>query len=465
MEIHMTMDIAGIETGLADKAALSAWNGVIENVLAHAATTATNLGDVLRLAPTFAPAHAVKGFALHMLGRREMDGAARDALAQARLALRQSKSDVRSRGLVEALELALDGRDGAAAQRLEAILFTHPTDALSLKLGHALRFMVGDAAGMRAASDQFFNGFDRSHALAGYVFGMRAFALEETGDPVGAEGFGHAAVSLSPRDAWGRHAVAHVHEATGRSVDARTWLSDESTWAHTNNFGFHMFWHRALAALDCGAVDEVLALYDARIRAEKTDDFRDVANAASLLTRLELDGVDVGARWDELGTIARRRVVDGRLVFADLHHALSLVGLGDADGLEAIAMGIASRSQGSTPSDTRASTFGAPTAFGLLAFREGDYAEAARLLLIGAPGLSSVGGSNAQRDVFEQMLIESLIRAGRLDEATKRLEARLSQRNGHNRFAETRLQRIAGRDLAGRTAALVAATLPLSAHH
>jgi hypothetical protein len=56
--------------------------------------------------------------------------------------------------------------------------------------------------------------------------------------------------------------------------------------------------------LDLGEYDAALALYDADIRAEKTDDYRDISNGASLLSRLELEGVDVGDRWEELADLS-----------------------------------------------------------------------------------------------------------------------------------------------------------------
>ena len=69
-----------------------------------------------------------------------------------------------------------------------------------------------------------------------------------------------------------------------------------------------------------------LALYDADIRAEKTDDYRDISNGASLLARLELEGVNVGNRWDELADLSEKRATDGCLAFADLHYILALCG-------------------------------------------------------------------------------------------------------------------------------------------
>src|SRR5690606_18970057 len=103
------------------------------------------------------------------------------------------------------------------------------------------------------------------------------------------------------------------------------------------NFSFHIYWHLALFHLDQGRTDAVLALYDTEIRATRADDYRDLANGASMLARLEFEGVDVGDRWEELAELSARRVDDRRLVFADLHYATALLGAGaDADA-EALA--------------------------------------------------------------------------------------------------------------------------------
>ncbi len=157
--------------------------------------------------------------------------------------------------------------------------------------------------------------------------GCHAFALEETGAYAKAEAAGLAAISAAPDDAWGLHAVAHVHDMTGRSAEGIALIEgNRAVWEGANNFRYHVWWHKALLHLDRGEAAEALALYDAKIRAEKTDDYRDIANATSLLMRLELEGHAVGPRWEELAGLAESRVDDGSLVFADLHYLLALIG-------------------------------------------------------------------------------------------------------------------------------------------
>lgn len=461
----MYYDLSGDVVTVANDAARLAWNDTLEALLAHAAATPEHLARTFAADPDFALAHATKGLMLLSLARPELLGAARDCLAKARASMLQRPVTRRERMVAEALALWLADAPRQAAKRLETIFEAHPFDVLALKLAHGLRFMLGDQPEMLASLGRVVPGFAESHPLAGYVNGCHAFALEEQGFYAEAERVGRRAVQLSPRDAWGRHAVAHVLEMTGRADEGVAWLGDGRNWAHANNLRFHIVWHLALFRLERGETAEVLRLYDEEIRAEPTDDYRDIANGASLLARLDYAGVDVGSRWEELASRAEGRIHDGRLVFADLHYTLSLLGAGHQGGAETIARTLAEDAHLHPSGERReAARNGALAAFGLIAFSEGDYAEAARLLGAARSGLVAIGGSHAQRDVFEQAYAESLIRAGNLDRAADTLSDRLARRGGANLFAARRLAQLRGRP-AGRLAALAVASTPLAMTH
>ncbi|MGO4407684.1 tetratricopeptide repeat protein [Bosea sp. RAF48] len=458
-------DLSGDPITVSSDAARLAWNDMLEALLAHAAATPEHLARALGADPDFALAHAAKGLMLLSLARAELVAPARDCLDKARTAALLRPVTRRETMVVEALALWLDDQPRRAAERLEAILLAHPFDVLALKLSHGLRFMLGDQPEMLATLNRFAPGFGESHPLAGFVHGCHAFALEERGFYAQAERVGRRAVALSPRDAWGRHAVAHVLEMTGRTEEGIAWLGDGRDIAHANNLRFHIFWHLALFRLERGETGEALRLYDEEIRAEPTDDYRDIANGASLLARLDYAGVDVGDRWEELAARAEGRVHDGRLVFADLHYALSLLGAGHAKGAEAIARGLIEDAKAHPSIERRAAARnGAFAAFGLIAFHEGDYDEAARLLGSARNGLIAIGGSHAQRDLLEQAYAESLIRAGEHERAAEILGERLRRRCGSNLFAARRLAQLRGRG-AGRLAALAIASTPLAIAH
>jgi hypothetical protein len=448
-------------------AAHAAWAETIEAFLAHARTTPAALGRVLDADPDFAQGHAALGLMLLLLGRGELVGRARGCLADAEAARARRGPSAHEQAYVDALRVWLAGDTAAAASRLDAALEANPSDLLAMKFVQAIRFIMGDATGMLASVARVARHVSDDDPFAGFVHGCHAFALEENGRYAAAEWVGRRAVGLAPRDAWGRHAVAHVMEMTGRAEEGLAWLDAAETWSHCNNFGYHIHWHRALFHLELGQTAEALRLHDAFVRADRTDDYRDVANGASLLARLELAGVDVGDRWEELADIAERRVADRRLVFADLHYLIGLLFAGrerSADALVAHLLDDARRG-GSYDAQVAASA-GAATALGLVAWRAGEFDEAARLLGATRAARRGIGGSHAQRDVFEQVLIESLLRAGRVAELEPVLRERIARRGGVNAFAAARLARLTkSRGGEARVATLLLADAPAAAGH
>ncbi|MBM2576575.1 tetratricopeptide repeat protein [Jannaschia sp. Os4] len=426
----------------ADPAARGAWNATAMAFLAHGASAPTHLGELLIHAPEAAGPQALKSLFLYLLGRRETVAQARDALARAR---RFGPSDPREAALIEAAGHALAGNATRAVEALERWLATHPGDMLLLKLSHAIRFTLGDAAGMRASLDRAAGAYGDDHPGTGYFLGCRAFALEETGDYAAAQAAGRAALERAPDDAWGLHAVAHVHDMTGNAEGGLDWLSGrEAAWSHCNNFRFHVWWHKALMLVDTGALDAALALYDAQVRAERTDDWRDISNATSLLMRLELEGMGVGDRWVELADLCEKRTEDGCLIFADLHYLLALTG-GRREAATARMMGRLARDAAEERNETQArmAVPGMDAAAGLEAFGDGQWSFAFDALRAARSDLRLAGGSHAQRDVFQRMCIDAGLRAGRLDEAEGVLLDRTRQRGHLDAYASVRHDLIA----------------------
>ncbi|MGC1301497.1 MAG: tetratricopeptide repeat protein, partial [Caulobacteraceae bacterium] len=68
----------------------------------------------------------------------------------------------------------------------------------------------------------------------------------------------------------------------------------------------------------------------------------------------------------------------------------------------------------------------APVAQGLLAHARGDMETAVQRLTSALPRLIDLGGSHAQRDLFELILLDAVIRSDRLEHAQQMLELRRS---------------------------------------
>lgn len=434
----MLTDQFGCAVTLSRHDALGKWNALQLSFLAHGRGAADHLGDTLAAEPDFALGHAAKGLFLLMLGRRELVPTARQALVAARAG---GAETAREQAYVAALADWLGGHPERAVRRIETALDATPRDALAMKISHGIRFILGQRRDMLAVLDRLVPAYDPAHPAYGYYLGCRAFALEENGAYDCARDAGLRALEHAADDAWGLHAVAHVHDMRGDSAGGIAWLTGrEAAWEHCNNFRYHVWWHKALMHLDRNETDVVLALYDEKIRADRTDDYRDIANAASLLMRLELEGVAVGARWEELADLAERRTDDGCLIFADLHYLLALIGGGRAAAAHRLIVRIAR--DGAAAQTDFARRFDAPgtaAAEGLEAFGEGNYAHACDRLRAARPDMQLAGGSHAQRDVFERLTIDAALRAGRPAAASAMLDERAAVRGGaEDRFCASR---------------------------
>lgn len=178
----MLADQFGQMTTLNRADALAAWDETTMAFLAHSAATPTHLGRALELVPSFALGHAVKGLFYVLLGRRELLAVAKDALSDAQRGAAAEPVSGREQRYIDALSACLAGRFEQAVAYLEQVLASHPGDALAAKLSHAIRFVLGDADGMRSSLEAVLPAYGEAHVARGYMLGCYAFALEETGD-------------------------------------------------------------------------------------------------------------------------------------------------------------------------------------------------------------------------------------------------------------------------------------------
>ncbi|MBV1927829.1 MAG: tetratricopeptide repeat protein, partial [Rhodobacteraceae bacterium] len=166
--------------------------------------------------------------------------------------------------------------------------------------------------------------------------------------------------------------------------------------------------------------------------------------------RLELDGIDIGDRWEELADLSAARTEDGCLVFADLHYLLALTNDGRDGEVNQMLQRIHKNAQADAcETDRCMASPGLSAAKGLQAFGESRFEDAFRHLAGARDTMQLAGGSHAQRDVFERMTIDAGIRAGYLDQAESLLDDRQHRRiNTEDRYAAVRRDMItAGRGI------------------
>ncbi|MGH9112507.1 MAG: tetratricopeptide repeat protein [Acidimicrobiales bacterium] len=325
-----------------------------------------------------------------------------------------------------------------AGRILDELLERWPADLLALMYGHLLDFFVGDAANLRDRPGRSLTAFDPAHPHAAFVRGMQAFGLEESGHYEDAEDAGLAAIAVNPDDVWAIHAVTHTYEMRGRVATGVEFLtSREHDWGSGNLFTVHNWWHLALFHLELGDPSAALAIYDREVHHEASDSMvLQLLDAAALLWRLHLDGIDTGGRFATLAD-AWSTADDARrwYAFNDVHATLAYVGAGRIDDAERLIERIARYVNGDAheTAATRANVamtaeIGLPASQALVAYGKGDWPEVVAQLAPIRRRLQHFGGSHAQRDVLQRTLLEAALRDGRFDLARGLVAERLAVR-------------------------------------
>ena len=113
------------------------------------------------------------------------------------------------------------------------------------------------------------------------------------------------------------------------------------------------------------------------------------------------------------------------VAFADGHLVLALAAAGDPDGAAARLTELRQLDgEGRQPAGRVVSDVGEA----VTAYAEGDWERTIALMAPVFEELVRIGGSRAQRDVFEQTLLSASLHAGRNDEAGRMLRRRLEGR-------------------------------------
>ncbi len=351
------------------------------------------------------------------------------ALAAAEAAMpRASAREILHLGAIKAWA---EGRASDALLVWEAILTDWPTDALALRFAQDGYYFLGQSLAMRDSVARVLPAWDRDNPLTSFVLGTYAFGLEEMNELGRAEGVGREALAGNPRDAWATHALAHVMETASRQEEGIAFLKEtRANWSAAHFMAGHNGWHLALYLIEQGRTDEVIADYDRFVGPKLADDMTlDRVDAASLLWRLELAGVDVGDRWTQVVRAWMAHVDDHVLAFNDLHCALAAARSKDPADAERLRRSLDDyQRHGRGHNRNVTAEVGRRLIDGMLAFADGAYARAVDAILPARYDAIRIGGSHAQRAIVNLTLIAAAERAGQWSLARALLAERVADR-------------------------------------
>ena len=360
------------------------------------------LDDLLKDEPEMPMARCFRGYLLKLASDPRFTLPAKNELRQ--LQALETIMNPREKLHLAALDAWLSNQPTAATAIMEQLLAEYPRDMLALKLAQHLHFYAGDSIAMRDSVARAAKHWQGDEPYFSFLLGMYSFGLEEAGDYDDAETKGRQAVELNTNDQWATHAVAHVMWMQGRYNEGIDWTGNLlPRWQQSNNFINHVHWHKALFHLGEDDPTTALQIYDDYLLTPLADDFYlDVCNATSLLWRLELAGIDMEDRWQQLETYASR-ARDDELIFCSLHYLMVPARLGKKDEAEQALQHIRQWATADTSQGQVVKEVGLSLAEAIVDIGNANYDAAASTLNDIEDDIIAIGGSHAQRSIFQEL--------------------------------------------------------------
>lgn len=317
---------------------------------------------------------------------------------------------------VRAMELFSRGNFPMAADVWEDILLDHPTDMTALKFAHDTYFYMGAQLPMRDSVIRVLPHWKPHVPLYRYLNGMLSFGLMETRLYDQAEKAAMAGLALTPDDAWAVHAVAHVYEMRAEVDKGLSFLQrTEKDWQSADILASHNYWHWALYFIETGQYEAALEIFDSQVfrLCKSSGAMLDIVDACSMLYRLEMEGVCVKDRWRELLHVTQPHRDDHVTLFNDLHFLMVSLGAEDGGTSQRLLEGLQelSKEPGDNQQHQLGATVGVPMCQAMMEYARGNHDRAFELLYPLRYKIVGIGGSDAQRDVFSQLMVHAAMKS------------------------------------------------------
>jgi hypothetical protein len=361
--------------------------------------------------PGFAAGHCLRACALVLGG----SGTSAAALAVSIAAIERSAvATERERRHAAAARCWLDGDVARAADLYGELLHDDPRDRLALLAAHKLDFRLGRRDMLRDRVEAVLPHWSAADCEYGYVLGMHAFGLEESGDYDRASAMARRSLEIVPDNAAAIHVIAHVLEMRGPPEKGIAWLrTTQPMWVGNAGYCVHLAWHLALFQVDADSASDALATYDALIAPRLDGSNNGLVDASALLWRLELRGTESKRRWHDVTRLWLRERSFGNRAFDLIHAVIAFA----ATKKHAFARRLAERLKRDRLLRSRSGPDELALAermnTAIMSFCRGDYGRAIESIAAIRAAADRCGGSVAQCDLIHLTLLEAALRGHR----------------------------------------------------
>lgn len=417
--------------------AAASFNAGLEKVLRLQSGGEDLIREATELDPGFALAHASLALLGHEAGA-SIDTA--NSLEAAREAIGR-RGDSREASFVGVVDARINGARNLGSKALMSHIANHPRDVLAVSAAVPTIAFSGVTDVQREAWD-LVEGLAPSYGDHWWYISLLAFVRQDQGRFDEAGLLAESALSCEPSSGHAVHAQTHVLYETGQHEVGKVWLDHwVAESGRSASHRAHFSWHAALHELALGDTEAIRQRYYAQLAPPAVTGVRSLVDAASLLWRWRVavsdwDGATGEAQLPAafagetapppietvLAAVEEPMVRTPQTPFVALHAAVALGAAGDVVRLAEL------RAHCEAADDSKMRSLLVPLCDAFIAVVEQRWNDAVRLLKESLPTLVGVGGSAAQREVVEETLLLSLVRAGRAEEAATILDERLDRR-------------------------------------
>jgi tetratricopeptide (TPR) repeat protein len=417
----VTSDCYGLPITTRSREALEWYNRGVRGLLGFRGDAPDCFLKALDLDPEFKMARSHLGMVYFMEESAPMIAKAQECFKESCVGL--DSVTERERDVLETVLAWAQGKGREALERMQTALQARPHEATLIQRLYFIYFMQGAADKMLEMMESVLPAYENDS----YILGMYSFALEETRNFAKALEIGQKAHALNLEDIWTVHALAHIYYETGAFGPGTQLLTEALPQCEgVGPFRTHIAWHLAVLLWEQGQYHNALGLYHERFPNPASLEPPNFVDAVALLWRLNLTGQPTSAEWEALTPSLDQLRMLPTYLFNQMHVALGLAGTKQFDWAQAYLDGLRSRVKPDRPGVL--GEVGVPVVEGLIAHAKGDYARTVDCMLPIKDRIVNVGGSNAQREIFTDVLIDACLHAGVYDAAIELLERKRRDR-------------------------------------
>jgi hypothetical protein len=419
------LDLYGLQLTTKSSSAAASYREGVDRLLSAWSGAGEAFDRAIAEDPNFALAHSARA-RVHGIFGEAAEARAKAAHARS-LAANATQREQQHAAIIAFI---FEGQAAAALSGAEQHLQDFPRDALilSLLLGAFGLYAFSGRADHDAARVAVCERHARHYGEDWWFLTYLGWSYTEAGNSVRGRALTERALTLRNANGNAAHALSHAlfeqGETAGGDAFLTEWLPAHQGASFLNG---HLWWHLALLALDEGDADGALRIYENNISSAISDapPLNLFTDATSLLWRLSLANArSLESHWRDVAAYGARAFPRARAHFADIHFALAAAATGDGAISQRLAAMEALHAAGQLVSGRTAIDL----CRGIHAFGQGEYDKAIAILEPLIPDVVRVGGSHAQRELYEDTLIVACLRAGQGEKARGLIGARLHHR-------------------------------------